>query len=42
VLDPVTKKLVKTVSLRRLITGDPEAPVLSGGPAGTRDHRKPP
>jgi len=29
VLDPVTKKLVKTVSLRRLITGDPEAPVLS-------------
>jgi len=29
VLDPVTKKLVKTVSLRRLITGDLEAPVLS-------------
>src|ERR1700682_445882 len=29
VLDPVSKKLVKTISLRRLITGDPEAPVLS-------------
>ncbi len=29
VLDPITKKLVKTVSLRRLITGDLEAPVLS-------------
>jgi magnesium transporter len=29
VLDPVTKKLVKTITLRRLITGDPEAPVLS-------------
>jgi magnesium transporter len=29
VLDPLGKKLVKTISLRRLITGDPEAPVLS-------------
>jgi magnesium transporter len=29
VLDPVTKKLVKTITLRRLITADPEAPVLS-------------
>ncbi len=29
VLDPVSKKLVKTITLRRLITGDPEAPVLS-------------
>jgi magnesium transporter len=29
VLDPVTKKLVKTITLRRLITGDPDAPVLS-------------
>ena len=29
VLDPITKKLVKTITLRRLITGDPEAPVLS-------------
>jgi magnesium transporter len=29
VLDPVSKNLVKTITLRRLITGDPEAPVLS-------------
>ena len=29
VLDPVSKKLVKTITLRRLITGDPQAPVLS-------------
>jgi magnesium transporter len=29
VLDPLNKKLVKTISLRRLVTGDPEAPVLS-------------
>jgi magnesium transporter len=29
VLDPITKKLVKTITLRRLITADPEAPVLS-------------
>ena len=29
VLDPLTKKLVKTITLRRLITADPEAPVLS-------------
>src|SRR3977135_2911590 len=28
VLDPLTKKLVKTITLRRLITGDPQAPVL--------------
>lgn len=29
VLDPASKKLVKTITLRRLITGDPQAPVLS-------------
>jgi magnesium transporter len=29
VLDPLSQKLVKTITLRRLITGDPEAPVLS-------------
>jgi magnesium transporter len=29
VLDPLTKMLVKTITLRRLITADPEAPVLS-------------
>ena len=29
VLDPTSKKLVKTITLRRLITGDPQAPVLS-------------
>jgi magnesium transporter len=29
VLDPLTKQLVKTITLRRLITADPEAPVLS-------------
>src|ERR1700681_257096 len=29
VLDPLSKKLVKTIALRRLITGDPAAPVLS-------------
>src|SRR5450432_1031183 len=29
VLDPISKKLVKTITLRRLITGDPQAPVLS-------------
>ena len=29
VLDPQSKKLVKTITLRRLITGDPQAPVLS-------------
>jgi magnesium transporter len=29
VLDPATEKLVQTVSLRRLITGEPRAPVLS-------------
>jgi magnesium transporter len=29
VLDPLSKKLVKTITLRRLIAGDPEAPVLT-------------
>jgi magnesium transporter len=29
VLDPTSKRLVKTITLRRLITGDPAAPVLS-------------
>jgi magnesium transporter len=29
VLDPLSKKLIKTISLRRLLTGDQEAPVLS-------------
>jgi magnesium transporter len=29
VLDPISRKLVKTVSLRRLVAGDPEAPVVS-------------
>jgi magnesium transporter len=29
VLDPLSKNLVKTITLRRLITGDPQAPVLS-------------
>ena len=29
VLDPLSKNLVKTITLRRLITADPEAPVLS-------------
>jgi len=29
VLDPASKRLVKTITLRRLITGDPRAPVLS-------------
>src|SRR6202163_403540 len=29
VLDPLSKNLVKQITLRRLITGDPEAPVLS-------------
>jgi len=29
VLDPASKKLVKTITLRRLITADPQAPVLS-------------
>lgn len=29
VLDPLTRTLVKTITLRRLITADPEAPVLS-------------
>jgi magnesium transporter len=29
VLDPLSKKLVKTITLRRLITGDPQSPVLS-------------
>src|SRR5580700_4175158 len=29
VLDPFSKKLVKTITLRRLIIGDPQAPVLS-------------
>src|SRR6267154_503714 len=29
VLDPLSKTLVKTITLRRLITADPEAPVLS-------------
>jgi magnesium transporter len=29
VLDPITKKLVQAISLRRLITGDPDASVLS-------------
>ncbi|MDX3807887.1 magnesium transporter [Bosea thiooxidans] len=33
VLDPATKKLVRAVSLRRLISGDPEAPVESVVPA---------
>jgi magnesium transporter len=34
VLDPITKKLVKTITLRRLITADPEAPVLSAARPG--------
>src|ERR1700736_5713503 len=34
VLDPLSKKLVKTITLRRLITGDPQAPVLSVAPPG--------
>jgi magnesium transporter len=34
VLDPLSKKLVKTITLRRLITGDPQAPVLSVGRPG--------
>jgi magnesium transporter len=29
VLDPRSKKLIQAISLRRLITGDPQAPVLS-------------
>ena len=29
VLDPLSKKLIKAISLRRLIMGDPQAPVLS-------------
>jgi magnesium transporter len=29
VLDPLSKNLVETITLRRLITGDPQAPVLS-------------
>jgi magnesium transporter len=29
VLDPLSKKLVKTITLRRLISGDPQAPALS-------------
>src|SRR5580658_962408 len=29
VLDPLSKKLIKTITLRRLITGVPQAPVLS-------------
>jgi magnesium transporter len=29
VLDPLSKNLVKTITLRRLITADPDAPVLS-------------
>jgi len=29
VLDPLSKTLIKTITLRRLITGDPQAPVLS-------------
>jgi magnesium transporter len=29
VLDPLSQSLVKTISLRRLVTGDPEAPVVS-------------
>ena len=29
VLDPLSKKLVRTITLRRLITGNPQAPVLS-------------
>src|SRR6202171_449067 len=29
VLDPTSKRLVQTITLRRLITGDPAAPVLS-------------
>jgi magnesium transporter len=29
VLDPLTDKLVRSIALRRLITGDPDAPVLS-------------
>jgi magnesium transporter len=33
VLDPTTNKLVKTVSLRRLITGEPQASVLSVAPS---------
>ena len=32
-LDSVTRKLVRAVSLRRLISGDPEAPVESVVPA---------
>jgi magnesium transporter len=29
VLDPLSQNLVKTISLRRLVTGDPDAPVIS-------------
>src|SRR5260221_8960748 len=32
VLDPLSKKLVKTITLRRLITGDPQAPVSVARP----------
>ncbi|WP_371345321.1 magnesium transporter [Ancylobacter sp. IITR112] len=32
VLDPATQKLLKAVTLRRLITGEPEAPILSVAP----------
>ena len=34
VLDPLSQNLVKTVSLRRLVTGNPEAPVISVGRPG--------
>lgn len=36
VLDPMTNALVKTVSLRRLITGEPQASVLSVAPPRRR------
>jgi magnesium transporter len=34
VLDPLSQSLVKTVSLRRLVAGDPDAPVVSVARAG--------
>src|ERR1700738_2124135 len=42
VLDPLSKKLVKTITLRRLITGDPQAPVLSVAPPGRLITATPP
>src|SRR5262249_8708532 len=39
VLDPKTKILVKPVSLRRLIAGAPQDPVLSVAPSPAADRR---